>query len=144
MKLHSFPLIALAAMVLGAPAQAYTLKSSFDFGSAYPERIAFVMLTCKTCHGVRSVAVNSVELKRDVASGDAEVAEIWSGPLPTGIGVQEVTITGDYPLNDAVVGMGAANTPPIRPVKRAVRTRCDAQYNWIERRVRHCDLQVTR
>jgi len=120
-KLLSF-LIALAALALGASAQAYTRKSSFDFGPAYPERIAFLMLTCKTCHGARSVAVNGVELKRDVTSGDGEVAEIWSGPLPTGIGVQEVTITGDYPLTDAVAGMGAANIPPIRPIKSVIRT----------------------
>jgi hypothetical protein len=29
------------------------------------------MLTCKTCHGARAVIVNGIELKRDVASGDA-------------------------------------------------------------------------
>jgi hypothetical protein len=117
-KLLTF-LIALAAVT---PAYADTVTSTFDFGPAYPERIAFLMLTCKTCHGARSVSVNGVELKRDVTSGDAEVAEIWSAPLPDGAGTLDVTIKGDYPLADAVAGMGAANNPPIRPISHAVRT----------------------
>jgi hypothetical protein len=113
-------LIALAAIT---PAYADSVKSTFDFGPAYPERIAFLMLTCKTCHGARSVFVNGIELKRDVTSGHAEVAEIWSGPLPDGTGTLEVTIKSDYPLADAIAGMGAANNPPERhPISRAVRT----------------------
>jgi hypothetical protein len=105
--------IALAAVAVAAPAQAYTKGSTFDFGPAFPERIAFLMLTCKSCHGARSVIVNGVELKRDVTSGGAEVAEIWSGPLPEGAGVLDVTITSDRVLDDATVGMGAANCPPM-------------------------------
>jgi hypothetical protein len=120
-KLFSI-LIALAAVTVAAPAHAYTKDSTFDFGPAYPERIVFLMLACKTCHGARSVIVNGVELKRDATSGGAEVAEIWSGPLPNGIGDLQVTINGDYPLDDAVAGMGAANNPPIRPVSHAIRT----------------------
>src|ERR1700682_5784169 len=117
-KLLTF-LIALAA---ATPAYADTVTSTFDFGPAYPERIAFLMLTCKTCHGARSVIVNGIELKRDVASGDAEVAEIWRRPLPKGTGDLQVTINGYYPLDDAVAGMGAASDPPIRPISRAVTT----------------------
>jgi hypothetical protein len=112
--------IALAAVT---PAYADTVTSTFDFGPAYPERIAFLMLTCKTCHGARSVSVNGVELKRDVTSGDGEVAEIWSAPLPDGVGSLDVTINGDYPLADAVAGMGAANNPPEPPpISRVVST----------------------
>jgi hypothetical protein len=114
--------IALAAMAFAAQAHAYTRLSTFNFGPAYPERIAFVMLTCSTCHGARSVIVNGIELKRDVTSGDAEVAEIWSGPLPDGAGVLGITINSDFPLDDAVAGMGAANNPPIRPINRAIRS----------------------
>jgi hypothetical protein len=113
----------LIAMAAATPASADTVTSTFDFGPAYPERIAFLMLICKTCHGARSVSVNGVELKRDVTSGDAEVAEIWSGALPDGTGDLQVTINGDYPLADAVAGMGAANNPPEpRPISRIVST----------------------
>jgi hypothetical protein len=118
-KLLTF-LIALAAVT---PVYADTVTSTFDFGPAYPERIAFLMLTCKTCHGARSVIVNGVELKRDVTSGDAEVAEIWSGPLPDGSGALDVTFNGDYPLADADAGAGAANNPPEpRPISRVIST----------------------
>jgi hypothetical protein len=121
-------LIALAAI---APAYAETVTSTFDFGPAYPERIAFLMLTCKTCHGARSVIVNGIALKRDVASGDAEVAEIWSAPLPDGTGALDVTINGDYPLDEAVAGMGAANNPPEpHPISRAVSTLTTGQHEY--------------
>jgi hypothetical protein len=101
--------IALAA---ATPAYADTVKSTFDFGPAFPERLAMVMFTCKTCHGAKSIIVNGVELKRDVTTGGAEVAEIWSAPLPEGSGVLDVTISSDRSLDDADVGMGAANAQP--------------------------------
>src|SRR5258708_9034186 len=107
-KLFSI-LIALAAI---GPPYADTLKSTFDFGPAFPERLAFVMFTCKTCHGAQSININGIELKRDVTTGGAEVAEIWSAPLPDGSGDLAVTITSDHALNDADVGMGAANAQP--------------------------------
>jgi hypothetical protein len=104
--------IALAALPFVVPAYADTIKSTFDFGPAYPERIALLMLTCKACHGAQTIAVNGVELTRDVTSGGAEVTEIWSAPLPEGSGVLDVTISSDHPLEDADVGMGAANAQP--------------------------------
>ena len=104
--------IALAAI---GPACADTIKSTYDFGPAFPERLAMVMLTCKTCHGARSVSINGVELRRDVTSGGAEVAEIWSAPLPEGSGELVVTVSSDHALADAEVGMGAANALPTRP-----------------------------
>jgi hypothetical protein len=107
-KLLTF-LIALAAV---SPAYADTVKSTFDFGPAFPERLAMVMFTCKTCHGAQSIIVNGVELKRDVTTGGAEVAEIWSAPLPEGASILDVTISSDHSLDDAEVGMGAANAQP--------------------------------
>jgi hypothetical protein len=103
--------IALAAI---GPAYADTVKSTFDFGPAFPERLAMVMFTCKTCHGAQSVIVNGVQLKRDVTTGGAEVVEIWSAPLPEGSGVLAVAVSSDHSLDDADVGMGAANALPER------------------------------
>jgi hypothetical protein len=58
--------------------------------------MAFVMLVCETCHGARSVIIDGTEkLSRDVSSENVpdekqvwsgQTAEIWSGPLPTGVG----------------------------------------------------------
>jgi hypothetical protein len=107
--------IALAAIALAAPAYADSIKLIYDFGPAFPERLAIVMLTCKTCHGARSVSINGVDLRRDVTSGGAEVAEIWSAPLPEVSGELEVTVSSDHALADAEVAMGAADVLPTRP-----------------------------
>jgi hypothetical protein len=119
-------LIAMAPIVFGAQAHAHTLDLTFDFGPESAERMAFVMLVCETCHGASSVTIDgSVKLKRDASSEDVpdekqvwsgQAAEIWSGPLPMGIGKHIVTINGDYPLKDAIGGMASANNPPIHPV----------------------------
>jgi hypothetical protein len=111
-KLLTF-LIALAA---ATPAYADTVKSTFDFGPAFPERLAMVMFTCKACHGAKSVSINGVQLELDVTSGGEEVAEIWSALLPDGSGELPVLITSDHSLLDADVGVGAAKTLPTRKI----------------------------
>jgi hypothetical protein len=117
-KLLTF-LIALGAV---APAWAETVTSSFDFGPPSAERIAIVTFTCDACHGAKSVSINGVELKRDATSGGAEVAEIWSGPLPDGVGSLDVTIKSDHAIDDADIFMGSANNPPVHPVIGPVAT----------------------
>jgi hypothetical protein len=111
-KLLTF-LIALGAV---APAWAETITSSFDFGPPSAERIAIVTFTCEACHGAQSVSINGVQLKRDATSGGAAAAEIWSGPLPEGVGSLDVTIKSDHAIADADIFMGSANNPPVHPV----------------------------
>lgn len=104
-KLLTF-LIALAAI---SPAYADTVKSTFDFGPASPERQACVMFTCRACYGAQSISINGVELTRDVTSGGEDVAEIWSALLPEGSGEQLVLITSERSLAGADVALGAMN-----------------------------------
>jgi hypothetical protein len=104
--------IALATVALAAPAYADTIKSTFDFGPAASDRVAVVGFTCKSCFGARSVSVNGVELKRDVSSVGAEVAEIWSAPLPEGSGPLTIIVSSDHAIDASDVLLGVLRSEP--------------------------------
>jgi hypothetical protein len=105
-------LIALAAMAFAAPTYADTITSKFDFGPAASDRVAVVGFTCKSCFGAKSVSVNGIELKRDVSSGGAEVAEIWSAPLPEGSGPLSIAVSSDRTIDDSDVIPAALRSEP--------------------------------
>src|ERR1700738_2292693 len=81
-KLLTF-LIALAAAAFAvySPASADTIKYSFDSGRQLPT--AWGCMQVLPPHEVHNRQWHR-ELGRDVSTGGAGVAEIWSAPLPRG------------------------------------------------------------